>query len=270
MKQVVHSHKTMHTHPNIITVQNLWVKYNSTVALEDITLDIRQKEIVSIVGPNGSGKTTLIKTIMGFKQPSRGNISVLGKSPSAIMSAGAIGYLPQNAVYDTRFPVRAFDVVAMSCFAKKRFIERLTRRERKHVLAMLERVEMEKLANHHFGSLSSGQKQRILIARALAIDPVILILDEPATGLDAVAQDGFYHLLATLRDTEGFTIIMVSHDIGSVSLFSDTIACLNRKIHFHGTPAKCIESEKTLEAVFGKNVQFLFHDKNCETCTRRR
>jgi zinc transport system ATP-binding protein len=129
---------------------------------------------------------------------------------------------------------------------------------------------MEQFSQHHFGSLSSGQKQRILIARALAINPTMLILDEPATGLDAVAQDSFYHLLTALRDSEGLTIIMVSHDIGSVSLFVDKIACLNRKIHFHGAPAKCIESQETMEAVFGKNVQFLFHDKNCETCTRKK
>lgn len=254
----------------IVAIQNLWVKYNSTVILEDITLDVNEQEIVTIVGPNGSGKTTLIKTIMGFKKPFRGTITVLDQSPSGIKNNGVIGYLPQNAVYDTRFPLKAFDVVAMSCFAKKRFVERLTPNEREHITRMLEKVEMEQFAHHHFGSLSSGQKQRVLIARALAIRPKILILDEPATGLDAVAQDSFYHLLATLRDNEGFTVIMVSHDIGSVSLFVDRIACLNRKIHFHGTPAKCLESQQTMEAVFGKNVQFLFHDQNCETCTRRK
>jgi zinc transport system ATP-binding protein len=254
----------------VITIQNLWVKYNSTVALEDINLDVNEKEIVSIVGPNGSGKTTLIKAIMGFKKPFRGSVKVLGKSPSAIINSGIIGYLPQNVAYDNKFPVKAFDVIAMSCFAKKRFIERLTRNEREQIFRILRKVEMDHFAHHHFGSLSSGQKQRILIARALSIHPVMLILDEPSTGLDAVAQDSFYHLLSTLRDNEGLTIIMVSHDIGTVSLFVDRIACLNRKIHFHGTPAKCFESQKTMQAVFGKNVQFLFHDKNCETCTRKK
>lgn len=254
----------------IITLHNVWVKYGNTIALEAITFDVAEGEIVTIVGPNGSGKTTLIKTIMGFKKPYRGNIEVLGKAPSEIMATGVIGYLPQNGLYDISFPIKAFDVVAMSCFAKKRFLERLTSQERDHITQMLKKVEMENFSHHHFGSLSSGQKQRILIARALVIHPQILILDEPATGLDAVAQDSFYHLLATLRDSEGFAIIMVSHDIGSVSLFADSIACLNRKIHFHGTPAKCFESEKTMEAVFGKNVQFLFHDKNCETCLRKK
>jgi zinc transport system ATP-binding protein len=254
----------------VIAIQNAWVKYDTTIALEAITFDVAEGEIVTIVGPNGSGKTTLIKTIMGFKKPYRGTIRVLGEAPSEIMRKGVIGYLPQNALYDITFPIKAFDVVAMSCFAKKRFLERLTHQEREHILETLSKVEMETYAQHHFGSLSSGQKQRILIARALVIHPKILILDEPATGLDAVAQDSFYHLLATLRDSEGFAIIMVSHDIGSVSLFSDRIACLNRKIHFHGAPAKCFESQQTLQAVFGKNVQFLFHDKNCETCVRKK
>lgn len=254
----------------IVSISDLWVKYNSTVVLEDITLDVTEREIVSIVGPNGGGKTTLIKTIMGFKKPSRGSVTVLGKAPSLIMNGGIIGYLPQDAVYDTKFPVRAFDVVAMAYFARKRLIERLTHQESEHIFELLEKVEMGQSAYHHFGSLSSGQKQRILIARALATHPAMLILDEPATGLDAVAQDSFYRLLATLRDNEGFTIIMVSHDIGTVSLFVDRIACLNRRIHFHGPPHACRESRQEMEAVFGKHVQFLFHDQNCETCKRKK
>jgi zinc transport system ATP-binding protein len=254
----------------VVCIQNLWVRYDSTVVLEDINLDICEREIISIVGPNGSGKTTLIKTIMGFKKPFRGKVSLFGNAPSRILNTGSIGYLPQNEVFDAKFPIRVLDVVAMSCYAKKRFIERLTKKDVIRIHEVLQKVEMEDSAHHHFGTLSSGQKQRVLIARALAINPKILILDEPATGLDAVAQDSFYHLLANLRDTEGFTIVMVSHDIGSVSLIVDRIACLNRKMHFHGTPSKCIESKKILEKVFGKNVQFLFHDQSCETCKKRK
>jgi zinc transport system ATP-binding protein len=253
----------------IISLRDIWVRYNSRIVLEDINFSIEEKEILSIVGPNGSGKSTLLKTIMGFKEPFRGEVKVMGNPPTKIMKTGIVGYLPQDAHLDSHFPIKAFDVVAMSRYAGKFLLEMLNSDDIELIHGALEKVEMLDFKDHHFGSLSGGQKQRVLIARALAIKPKILVLDEPATGLDAVAQDSFYHLLSGLRDSENLTIIMVSHDIGSVSLFVDKIACLNRRIHFHGKPEDCIPSE-ALEKVFGKNVNFLLHDKKCETCERRK
>jgi zinc transport system ATP-binding protein len=252
-----------------VTLRDVWVRYNSRVVLEDINFSIEQKEILSIVGPNGSGKSTLLKTIMGFKDPFRGEISVMGKPPHKIMKTGNIGYLPQDAHLDSHFPIKVFDVVAMSRYASKFLLERLNEKDEEIIDESLKKVEMLDFKDHHFGSLSGGQKQRVLIARSLARKPKILMLDEPATGLDTVAQDSFYHLLERLRDSENLTIIMVSHDIGSVSQIVDKIACLNRKIHFHGKPGDCIPSH-ALEKVFGKNVNFLLHDKKCETCERRK
>ena len=152
----------------------------------------------------------------------------------------------------------------MGRYAGKRLFESLNGRDRSIVKDTLEKVGMADMGALHFGQLSGGQKQRVLIARALALEPQILILDEPSTGLDAVAQDSFYKLLTDLK-CEGLTTVMVSHDIGTVSSFVDRIACLNRRIHFHGKPDKCIPSD-ALEQVFGKHVQFLVHDKKCETC----
>lgn len=251
----------------VISMKDVWVRYDSNIVLEAINLTIKQKEIISIVGPNGSGKSTLLKTIMGFKELFKGQVLVLGSSPRKVKKTGLIGYLPQDAHLDSQFPVKVFDVVAMSRYAGKFLVEKLNKIDNKLIHESLEKVEMIDFKDHHFGSLSGGQKQRVLIARSLAIQPKILMLDEPATGLDAVAQDSFYHLLLTLRDSESLTIIMVSHDIGSVSLIVDKIACLNRKIHFHGEPSTTIPSE-ALEKVFGKNVSFLFHDKKCETCEK--
>ncbi len=252
-----------------ISLQDVWVKYDHQSVLEEITLSVYPREIVSIVGPNGSGKTTLINTILGFIEPVRGTVRVFDRSPRTIKQEGLIGYLPQNIEVDSKFPINVFDVVAMTRYARKPFYRRLTENDRKIILRCLEKVEMEKWTRHHFGTLSGGQRQRVLIARALALQPKMLILDEPSTGLDAVAQDRFYHLLQTLRDQENLTILMVSHDIGAVSGIVDQIACLNRRIHFHGNPEDCIPSE-ALERVFGKNVHFVLHDKDCEMCEKKK
>ena len=252
-----------------VWMEDVWVSYDTTVVLENINLNIQEQEIVSIVGPNGGGKTTLLSTILGFKQPFRGGVRVLGEAPVKVQRSGLIGYLPQRSIHDHRFPVSVFDVVAMSRYARKGMWQRLNAEDRGRIEDALAKVGMAEYADHHFGSLSGGQQQRVVIARALARQPKILILDEPSTGLDAVAQDTFYHLLQTIRDAEGLTIIMVSHDIGTVSSVVDQIACLNKKIHFHGRPTDCIPSE-ALEKVFGKNIQFLVHDEHCETCEKRR
>ena len=250
-----------------VSMKDVWVRYNGNVVLEDINLTIQQKEVISIVGPNGCGKSTLLKTILGFKEPFRGEVLVFNSNPKKIKKAGIIGYLPQSNKYDDNFPVNVYDVVAMSRYARKSLFEKLNKKDKKLILESLDKVEMTEYIDHHFGSLSGGQKQRVLIARALAIQPKILLLDEPSTGLDVVAQDSFYHLLLAIRDSDDLTIIMVSHDIGSVSTIVDKVACLKRRIHFHGDPQSCISSE-SFEKVFGKNVYFLHHDEKCDTCRR--
>ncbi len=252
-----------------VEIEGLTVKFGTNIILEDITMKILKEEIFSLVGPNGSGKTTLLKTIMGFIKPFKGVIKIFGKSPAKIKNSGKIGYLPQIKHYDFNYPVNVFDVVAMSRYAKKKIFEKLTDRDKEIITESIDKVGMSDYRNHHFGSLSGGQKQRVLIARALSVEPEILILDEPSTGLDVVAQDSFYSLLVRIRDELKLSIILVSHDIGSVSLFVDKIACLKRRIHFHGKPEECIPSH-ALEEVFGKNMTFLLHDKECETCRKEK
>lgn len=253
----------------VIALDDVWVRYGPSIVLESIHMTIREKEIVSIVGPNGGGKTTLLHAILGFKEAFRGKIRVLGKKPDQIKQSGLIGYLPQQNAHDRIFPVSAYDVVAMTRHARHGFGRRLNDDDKQIILDALDKVDMATWKNHHYGSLSGGQQQRVLIARALAGKPRILILDEPSTSLDAVAQDSFYHLLKKIRDEEGLTILMVSHDIGSVSLVVDQIACLNKRIHFHGKPIDGISSE-ILEKTFGKHTHFLVHDEHCLTCEKRR
>lgn len=252
-----------------LSMHGVWVRFGSMVVLEDIYLTVERGEILSIVGPNGSGKSTLLRTAMGFTPPSAGEVRVFGHAPADIRRRGLIGYLPQRSSYNTYFPISSYDVVAMSRYARASAFERLARADREAIDSALERVGMTEKRDRHFGSLSGGERQRVLIARALALHPKMLILDEPSTGLDAVAQDNFYRLLVELRDTDGMTIIFVSHDIGSVSSIVDRVACLKQRIHFHGRPSEDMPAE-ALEKVFGRNVYFLHHDQNCETCRRSR
>ncbi len=248
----------------VISLNNVWVSYNGNVTLEDVSLSVNEGEILSIVGPNGSGKSTLLRTIMGFKKLDRGSVTVLGKPPRKA-PRGSIGYLPQKSTVDFTMPVSIFDVVAMARYAGKRMFERLNDEDRSLIKEALVEVEMADKMKRHFGSLSEGQKQRVLIARALAVRPRILLLDEPSTGLDALAQDNFYQMLLALRKSLNLAIVMVSHDIGAVSSIVDRLACLKTKLHFHGSPGECFSNE-SLSSVFGKNVYYVSHDKNCNGC----
>lgn len=264
IKAIKPGHPTENDTP-IIALEDVWVGYNNHSILEQIYLHIPAREIVSIVGPNGSGKTTLLKVIMGFKEIYQGQVRVFGRNPREIQQSGRIGYLPQVSTYDAKFPISVWDVVALSRHSKKKFWKGLSTRDKELIRSSLVKIDMYPQRNHHFGSLSGGQKQRVLIARALALEPELLILDEPSTGLDSVAQDSFYQLLKQLRDEQGLTILMVSHDIGSVSAVVDKIACIKKKIHFHGKPSECQPNED-LAQIFGNNVYFLQHDEHCETC----
>ncbi len=248
-----------------VSARGLWFGYDEVVVLEDIGLNVREGEIISIVGPNGSGKSTLLKVLMGLLRPSAGSVEIFGQPVARVFGSGLMGYLPQSSRHDELFPAGARDVVAMARYARKGLLERLDDNDRAQIDRALDDVGMRAEADKHFGSLSGGQKQRVLIARALAGEPKIVLLDEPSTGLDAVAQDSFYQLLVRLRDERGLTIIMVSHDIGTVATIVDRVACLKRKIHFHGNPRDGVPPDALAE-VFGRNIYVVKHDKNCETC----
>ncbi len=252
---------------HVVSLEDVWVQFNGSIILESIDLKVHSEEIVSIVGPNGAGKTTLLRVITGLVRPNKGKILVLGKSPLKIQKSGLIGYIPQKSNLDRRFPLNVYDVVAMARWARKSPFQRLDSDDKEIVRKALGQVGMDSTIDEHYGRLSEGQKQRVLIARALAGKPKLLIMDEPSTGLDMVAQDTFYKLLKCIRDEEKISIIMVSHDVGTVSGVVDRIACLNRKIHFHGEPKNGIPAE-AVRRVFGQNVSFLVHDEHCNTCEK--
>lgn len=253
--------------PVIAELSDIWVGYNGRWVLKSIFLDCRAGEILGIVGPNGAGKSTLLKVILGLIRPDRGSVTLFGKKPGKEARA-KIGYLPQISNAERNFPVTALDVVLMGLYNRTGLFRRPGRKEKKTALEMLERVNMAGHAGQPFGSLSGGQQQRIHIARALSSNPRLLLLDEPSVGVDSVTQEDFYLLLAKLRDEEGISVIMISHDIGVITSYADSVACLNTEVHYHGDPEACLSSEIT-EKVFGKNLKIMVHDSRCATCSKR-
>jgi zinc transport system ATP-binding protein len=250
----------------LITIEDLCVSYNGLPVLSDINLTIMNSEIMTIVGPNGGGKSTLLKALLGLVTPSSGKV-ILSEKMKSLPGSSRFGYLPQNYSRSAPFPLSVYEVVAMSRLPGKRFIEKLSRADREAVDEAIELTGITALAGKNYSELSGGQKQRALISRAIATNPALFLLDEPSTGLDAVAQEGFYEILKNLKNARGLGIVMVSHDIGSVAGISDRVACLNGKLHFHGSPEGCFK-DSSMEKIFGKNIFVLKHDSDCATCRR--
>ncbi|WP_457621057.1 metal ABC transporter ATP-binding protein [Persephonella sp.] len=245
----------------ILEVEDLSVKINERIIIENITFSIEKGEIIAIVGPNGGGKTTLIKAILGFIPPYTGSIKLLGKSPGEAVKTGKIGYLPQKSSVPKDFPFSVLDVVMLGLINKKISGEKKLIKAREY----LKYVGMERFENKPYSSLSGGQQQRVSIARVLVSDPEIIFLDEPSTGIDVVAQESFYDFLQRLKREKNMTIVMVSHDIGVVGRFVDKVAGLNRFLHFYGHPKEFFKKE-VLENIYGAEVELIIHSPECVAC----
>ncbi len=211
-------------------------------ALERVTLDVDPGERLAIIGPNGGGKSTLLRLILGELTPTSGQIEVLGMTPTEARRSGAIGYLSQQSGANRAFPLSVRQVVTMAVAVGVAPWRRLPHEARNRVEAALARADLLDLADRPVQALSGGQFQRTLLARALALDPSILVLDEPTTGLDAGAQEQLRQVLGSLR---GITLLMVSHDIRALAASADDapsgsfchrVACLRRTLHFHAAP----------------------------------
>ncbi len=244
---------------NAITFSNVTVHYDQLPALENISFSIPEGSFWGIIGPNGSGKSTLVKTALGLLTPSRGTVRTLGREPAALGSLRAsIGYVPQYADLDFSFPLQVIDVVAMGLYGEIGLFHRVTRAHRKRAEEALRRVNMEEFADRQISALSGGQRQRVLIARALVIDPVLLILDEPTAALDPGSAEGLYGWINDLHDRNDMTLILVTHDVGVVSQYVDSIACLNRTLVAHGRP-KDVLSGESLEQMYGCGAVLFGH-----------
>lgn len=217
------------THP--IQIENLTVDYNGTTALEDVNLTVPEGEFLGIIGPNGGGKTTLLKSLLGLVTPTKGSVSVYGKNPAK--NRKMLGYVPQYSEFDKDYPITVTEVISMGRMGKKGLFGKFGKNNKQVINEALKKVNLQGYEEKLVGGLSGGEKQRVLIARALATNPKILLLDEPTASIDAATGSAFYKLCTELN--KEITIILVSHDIGAISRNVKKIACLNRKLVFHDT-----------------------------------
>ena len=233
-----------------LEVRDLWAGYDGQPALEGVTFNIESGCLAGLVGPNGSGKSTLMRVILGLHKPWRGDIRIFGSSRRP--DRRRLGYTPQSEQVDWSFPVTVLDMVLMGRYSRLGPLRRPTKIDREISWQALESVNLADLAHRRAGELSGGQQRRALIARALAQEADLLLLDEPFAGLDATAEHDLIALLEGLRH-QGKTLLVATHDLSCVAADFDHAILLNRKVVAAGQPSDMF-TEELLNATFQRHL----------------
>ncbi len=235
-----------------IEVKGVSHRYNEVVVLDNVSCGIEKGSITAIIGPNGSGKTTLIRGILGLLSPTVGTITIEGKKPSEMRTH--IGYVPQHLQFDRTLPITVNE-----------FLKTYQCKDQKHryknIAQVLKEVGLKNQINQKIGTLSGGQFQRALIARAIFHEKDILVLDEPSAGIDIEGEHSLYELIERLHDEHGTTCIIISHDVAIVHRFADSVICLNKKKICQGTPSSTITPE-VLKQLYGTDAGVYQHTHN--------
>ena len=233
---------------NIVEVKDICFSYGDDEVLRDISFDIHKGDYLGVVGPNGAGKTTLLKLILGLLPMCCGSIKLFGKDIKQFKDWSKIGYVPQKATnFDVNFPATVREVVAMARSAKKGLFHNKNKEDEKIIEESLKQVDMWENRNRLIGDLSGGQQQRVFIARALALQPEIIFLDEPTTG--------------KLNQEMDLTLVLVSHDVERVLEETMHIACIDHTLTCHASPAEYLKSISG-ENILGQNIKILPHHHN--------
>jgi zinc transport system ATP-binding protein len=240
---------------DVVSTDGLTFQYNSTEILTDITFRLQAGDYLGIVGPNGSGKSTLIKVILGLLQPSRGMISLFGRNLADFMDWRRVGYLPQKInSFNPHFPATVREIVSLGLLSTKSYPRRITKSDDKAISGALELLDILDIKNELIGELSGGQQQRALIARALVSNPELLILDEPTTALDPEAREKFFGTLQDLNEKKNVTLIIITHDIGTIGKYASRLLYLDKRLIFYGGfDDFCVSSE--MASYFGEYSQ---------------
>ena len=233
-----------------ITTTNLSVTYrNGHTALRNASFEIPNGTITALVGVNGAGKSTLFKALMGFIPPATGEINILGMSVKNALKKNIVAYVPQAEEVDWSFPVLVEDVVMMGRYGHMGFLRNPKKADLQSVTSALERVDMINFRHHQIGELSGGQRKRVFLARALAQNGQVVLLDEPFTGVDVQTEEAITQLLREMRD-EGKIILVSTHNLGSVPEFCDRSILVKQTILAHG-PTDTTFTRENLELAFG-------------------
>ena len=244
-----------HNREPIIRFDHASFGFPGVVALQDVTLDIQPGEFIGVIGPNGSGKTTLCRAVLGLIAPIEGHLHIFDCACDKLRChhRAKIGYLPQKGVVDRNFPVTVLETVMMGRYGALGLFTRPGRKDRQIAMAALAHVAMDGHHDTALGQLSGGQQQRVFIARALAQQPKVLLLDEPTTGLDITTQHNVIELVEQLHQELGLTVLLITHDINMIRTRVDRLVLLKTRVFAAGPPAEVLKPE-ILRQVYGKDL----------------
>lgn len=235
--------------PPALQLDGVDVRYRDVVALTDASLTLAPGRVCGLVGMNGSGKSTLFKAVMGVVKPDSGSIEVFGGHPAQARKAGTVSYVPQAESVDWTFPISVREVVMMGRYGKQNFLRTPRREDRHAVEEALRRVDLAELANRQIGELSGGQRKRAFVARAIAQEASLLLLDEPFAGVDKKTEATITALLRELA-AHGASVLVSTHDLHALPELCDEAILLHRRILLHDTPAEVLRPEN-LALAFG-------------------
>ena len=249
----------MNLAPAVFEAKGLSYRINGSDIVKEIDLVVTKGEYSAVIGPNGGGKTTLIRLLLGLEKKSEGSIKLFGKDLKNFKSWDKIGYVPQRvAQVDQYFPATVEEVVKMGRTAKRGLFSRETESDRDIVEQAMLKMDVENLRNKLVGELSGGQRQRVMIARALASEPEVLILDEPNTGVDMVSQNRFYTLLRELNKNDGMTILFITHDVGVIADDIQSMLCINQTLLACNNPHEVLSCSE-MSKLYGIDAHLIHH-----------
>ena len=236
----------------LVEIENLTINYYGILALDKASLSVEKKDFLGIIGPNGAGKTTLFSCMLGLLNNYQGEIRFFGEDiRKSKQYLRQIGYVPQKPIFEKNFPATVAEVVGMGLIKNQKEAT---------IDKVLQKVWLHELSHRRIGDLSGGQQQRVFIAKALANDPQILILDEPVTGIDLQSKDLFYQILLDLNQKDNITIIWSSHDLDAVAKLATKVACLNQTLFFHGISEEFFHNENLLKMYSESSMQMHMHN----------
>ncbi|MGA9872333.1 MAG: metal ABC transporter ATP-binding protein [Rhodococcus sp. (in: high G+C Gram-positive bacteria)] len=239
----------MTTAPPALEVTGVGVRYRDVTALVDASLTLAPGRVCGLVGMNGSGKSTLFKAVMGVVRPDAGSISIFGGPPAKARRDGLVSYVPQSESVDWTFPVSVREVVMMGRYGKQNWMRTPRARDRDAVTAALDRVDLTDLADRQIGQLSGGQRKRAFVARAIAQEASLLLLDEPFAGVDKRTEATITRLLRELT-AAGASVLVSTHDLHALPELCDEAILLQQRVLMHGTPDEVLRPEN-LALAFG-------------------
>ena len=237
----------------VVEMADVSFSFGEETVLKDVSLTVNAGDFVGIIGPNGGGKTTLLRLALGVLRPAGGSVRLLGGPPEKTRIRA--GYIPQETSSNKWFPISVIDVALMGLLSRRTMFRPYTPADREKASAILDELRLSHLKTRSIGELSGGQRQKVLLARALVSEPAILFLDEPTASIDTLGQDEIYEFLLKINKT-GTTVVLVTHNVGAVSAYIRSVACVNRQLFYH---ADGLLDEKSIAATFGCPVDIIAH-----------